>query len=402
VRRWCAGFSLALCHWAVLAQAPVVPAQTLQQLQRLVPADQLQALESLRTDNAAEQRERWGALADLAGKLWVFEHQSLRNVAGFDVRWLVPGSVMKVASFWCYQPGTPCAFDEAIAVYKPGPAVKRLFDTTRDFELLRSNGPKTEGIVHLSDGTVVVYSARKAALRYKFDAATGKGFHAGYDYRVGTGADLERISAFGVEVEAHRIEKTMIAEAEEKAAAPAREARAMAEAESNRIAAEKRAQQQALAEAKAREEAAAAAARLRDQQAARARSEAEAQARAEAAAAARRDQQAALRARFPVVAVGDTKTPVLTSGGDGQQPDIFYLQHEARDALAVEVTSSSFAPLVAIYEVEKPDPIGRATAAVGASARLSADLAADTKIYLVVVQSLDGKAGGYALKVTKR
>ena len=142
-------------------------------------------------------------------------------------------------------------------------------------------------------------------------------------------------------------------------------------------------------------------AKQRQDQEQRDRAQTETEAKKNAAARAWQRQRDALTGRFPTIAVGETKTPALESAGGKLKPAIHYLKHDQRSKLRVEVTSSNFVPLLSIYELDKEAPLASAEGAAGSPARLSVSTTGDTNHYVVVVYSVDGKRGPYALKVER-
>lgn len=346
---------------------------------RPIPPELRTRLEGLRTSDIAEQRRRWGALADLAGKVWISFNGFGPITGGFEAYWVIEGAALQVYHFACPRDAA-CQQSTWLITAVP----EDINAKEPNFSIEFSNRPTGRGFTD-DDEFFVVFGGFNTA-RFRFDRQTGVGGFGTFRYRPATEENLKQYQGLGVVLESQRAER-------EKQAALAREQAA-----------------QALAKAEAARKQAAAAAALQQQQqeaqraAARAAADAQAQAKAMADAEARRlaseqwtAQRQALAARFPAIAAGETKTPVLPAGGNATS--IHYLRHDKPGKLRVEAVSSGFAPLVAVYEVDKPQPVATAHAAAGTPARLSLPVTADKRHYVIAVQPMDGKRGAYALKV---
>lgn len=355
-----------------------------------IAAEKRAQLEALRTSDPGELRRRWGPFVDLAGKVWV----STRSAAGgFEVQWVIEGALAQLTEFGCGR--SPCFQRTGLLAYVVEPPFG-LVDTS--FEIDWSDRGAQRGF-RSGDALHVSYGGFNGA-RYKFDAQTGLGFFGGYDYRVATDQDLHALAALGVELESQKAERLRVAAETQRKAAEAR-----AQADADRAAAARAAEEARLLAVQSTEESrrrgaeeAALRRRLEEEQQARALSDAEAKRKAAAEGFSR--QRDALAGRFPPIAVGETKTPMLAAGGK-LRPAIHYLRNDQRAKLRVEVVSSSFAPLLAVYEVDREAPLASANAATGTPARLSVNVAGDASHYVVVVHSLDGKRGAYALKIER-
>lgn len=345
---------------------------------RPIPTELRTRLEGLRTADIAEQRRRWGPLADLAGKVWISFNGFGPVTGGFEAYWVIEGSALQVYHFSCPR-DEACLQRTWLITAVP----EDIHSKQPNFSIEFSDRPTGKGFT--DDDFYVVFGGFNTA-RFRFDPQTGVGGFGTFRYRPATEENLKEYQARGVVLESQRAERVQQAA----------------------LAREQAAQAQAKADAARKE--AAAAATLKQQQeeaqraAVRAEADARAQAKSKADADARRSaaeqwtaQRQALAARFPTIAAGETRTPVIAAGGNGTS--IHYLRHDRPGKLRVEAVSSSFAPLVAVYEVDKPQPVATADAAAGAPARLSLPVTADTRHYVIAVQPVDGKRGAYALKV---
>jgi hypothetical protein len=343
---------------ASLACAAQVPTQV--EPFRPIPAELRTRLEGLRTPDLAEQRRRWGPLADLAGKVWISFNGFGPATGGFEAYWVIEGSALQVYHFSCPRDAA-CLQRTWLITAVP----EDIHSKQPNFSIEFSDRPTGRGFT--DEDFYVVFSGFNTA-RFRFDPQTGVGGFGTFRYRPATEENLKEYQARGVVLESQRAERVQQAA----------------------LAREQAAQAQAKADA-ARQEAAAAAAQRQKQ---------EEDQRATAKRMATEQwtaQRQALAARFPTIAAGETRTPVIAAGGNGTS--IHYLRHDKPGKLRVEAVSSSFAPLVGVYEIDKPQPLATADAASGAPARVSVPVAADTRHYVIAVQPLDGKRGAYALKV---
>ena len=345
---------------------------------RPIPTELRTRLVGLRTADIAEQRRRWGPLADLAGKVWISFNGFGPITGGFEAYWVIEGSALQVYHFSCPRDAACLQRTWLITAVPEDVNAKQ-----PNFSIEFSDRPTGRGFT--DDDFYVVFGGFNTA-RFRFDPQTGVGGFGTFRYRPATEENLKEYQARGVVLESQRAERVQQAA----------------------LAREQAAQAQAKADAARQEAATASALRQKQEEAqraaARAEADAQAQAKSKADAEARRlaaeqwtAQRQALSARLPTIGAGETRTPVLPATGNAT--GIHYLRHDKPGKLRVEAVSSSFAPLVAVYEVDKPQPVATGDAAVGAPARLSLPVAADTRHYVIAVHPVDGKRGAYALKV---
>lgn len=377
--------AMSLSCLAAQAQA-LLPVES----SRPIPAAKRAQMEALRTTDPAELRKRWGALAQLMGKVWIANQHTLNGV---ELHWVIEGAVAQFTSFHCGA--TPCTRRSALIHYKPASG-----NDDAGFDIEWADRDPTRGMV-IDDDFYVFFSALNTA-RFVADPSTGVVKFGGIVNHVATDEELRTLEQRGVALVANSGERRRLAEDAQRRAAEAQQQAAQARTQAQAAADAKLLEERQAREARQREEQVAREAKLREELAQKARAQAEAEAKQAAQAQAWQRQRDALAKRFPPIAAGETKTPVLAAAAGGKpKPAIHYLRNDQRAKLRVEVVSSSFAPLLAVYEVDKEEPLASADAAVGAPARLSVSVAGDTAHYVVVVQSVGGKPGAYALKIDR-
>lgn len=189
---------------------------------RPIPAELRTRLEGLRTSDIAEQRRRWGALADLAGKVWISFNGFGPITGGFEAYWVIEGAALQVYHFACPR-DEACQQSTWLITAVP----EEINAQQPNFSIEFSNRPTGRGFTD-DDEFFVVFGVFNTA-RFRFDRQTGVGGFSIYRYRPATEENLKQYQGLGVVLESQRAER-------EKQAALAREqaAQALAKAEAAR------------------------------------------------------------------------------------------------------------------------------------------------------------------------
>lgn len=348
---------------------------------RPIAADKRGQLEALRTSDPAELRKRWGPFVDLAGKVWV---PTKGASSGFEVHWVIEGAVAQLTEFFACR-NTPCQRRIGLLTYLQEPPFG-MVDVSYDIEW--SDRGAARGFLS-GDALHVNYGGFNGA-RYKFDAQTGLGYFGGYDYRNPTDQELQALAAQGLELESQKAERQRQAAESQRLAV---EARAKADAE--------RALAAQSAEESRRRAAEEAALRRKQEEERQAVLRAEAEAKAEADATSQRLKHAALRAKFPAINLDAPRVAQFKpAAGAKDKPEILVVEVDRPGRYRLDVVGEGFAPHVTVYDTAKPQPIAKVTAvkdwAAGESFTVNA-----LGTYVVVVQSADGNAGWYALRLSQ-
>ena len=142
-------------------------------------------MERLKTTDEAEIRRRWGDLADLLGKHWVFNPPN-GTFNFFDARWKVPGAVIEMKLGGCYY--KKCVVTDIVMLHKHG---------SRTFDFVMNDGERRYTGEVLDDGTVRVgYMLGSSVIDFKYIRGDNTFKSNTYLYRQGTRQEI--IAATGV------------------------------------------------------------------------------------------------------------------------------------------------------------------------------------------------------------